>query len=143
MKEKESPIKILLRRVNILKNFLFSGIKLSILKPYWHNKDVFRVILFSLFINFIIWIYLIDNYINIDTPIILHYNLFFGVDLLGAYIKVFLLPVSGLVILLINAILGQAFYKSERLASYLLTFNALMVQILLLISSYLIVRVNN
>lgn len=143
MKEKENPIKILLRRVNIFKNFLFTGIRFSFSKPYWHNKDVLRAILLSIFINFTIWTYLINNYINIDTPIILHYNLFFGVDLLGAYIKVFFLPASGLIILLINAILGQAFYKSERLASYLLTFNALIVQILLLVSSYLIVRVNN
>jgi hypothetical protein len=142
MQEKENPIKVLIRRIIIFKTFLFSGIKLSILKPYWHNKEVARVIALSVIINLVMWAYLFAHRIKSDYPIILHYNLFFGVDVLGDYEKVFLLPFLGLVILLLNSILGQFFYKTEKLASYILTLNILIIQILLMASSYLIIKVN-
>jgi hypothetical protein len=88
------------------------------------------------------WTYLYAKRIDSDYPIILHYNLFFGVDFRGNYTMVFLLPLVGVILFLLNALLGQFFYKIERLVSYILTLNILIIQIFLMIASYLIIKTN-
>jgi len=55
---------------------------------------------------------------------------------------VFLLPTVGVILFLLNALLGQFFYKIERLASYILTLNILIVQAFLMLACYLIIRTN-
>jgi len=142
MQEKESGLKVFLRRLIILGKFIFSGVKVTAFKPYWRQKEVKSILVTSAIVNLTMWGYLYAYRIESDYPVILHYNLFFGVDFLGAYNMVFLLPFIGAIIFLLNALLGQFFFKIERLASYILTLNILIVQIFLMISSYLIIKTN-
>lgn len=142
MHEKENPLKIIARRIVIFTNFMVSGIKLTVSGSYWHNFIISKVLLLSCLANLSIWVYLFIRRINSSSPVILHYNLFFGVDSLGDYNKLFLLPLIGLFFLFLNSFLGYFFYKVERLASYLLTINILIVQIFLLLSGYLIIKAN-
>ena len=142
MQEKENLIQILIRRAVIFKNFLLSGIKIAGLKPYWRHKEIARILFLSAVINIIMWLYLFHNRIDSDYPIILHYNLFFGIDAQGSYEEVYMLPLAGAIIFAVNAWLAQFFYKIERMASYLLTVNIFIIQVLLMLASYLIVRVN-
>jgi hypothetical protein len=141
--EKEKFTKVFFRRVVILKDFLLSGIKVMILKPYWKDKIIVNIFLFSAFLNIFLWIFLFQNQKESDYPVILHYNLFFGVDYLGNYNEVFIIPVVGVVVIFVNSILGHFLYRRERLASYFLSFNMIVVQIFLLLAGYLIVRINS
>jgi hypothetical protein len=66
----------------------------------------------------------------VDFPIILHYNVYFGVDVIGAWWQVYFLPLISLIILGINAFLGYLFYKQkERIAAHLLMLTAFIVQV--------------
>lgn len=143
MEEKDNQLKIFLRRLLILKTFFVSGIKVNVLKPYWRQKEVARVLFLSAIANLVMWGYLYANRIESDYPVILHYNLFFGVDFLGNYSLTFFLPLIGLILLLLNAVLGQIFFRIERLASYILTLNIFFIQLLLLFACVLIVRTNS
>jgi len=143
MEEKDGVLKIIVRRTIILKKFLASGFKLTALKPYWHNHVIAQVLFLSAIINVVMWVYLLANREYMGSSIILHYNLFFGVDPRGDYSKIFYLPATGAIFLILNSALGNYFYRIERLASYLLTLNTLLIQILLMLSSYLIIRVNS
>lgn len=142
MDERENFIKVVLRRIIIFKKFLWSGFRIIIFKPYWHDKYISSALVVSIFINLINWVYLALNRTGGDYPIILHYNLFFGVDFLGNYNMVFLIPLVGIIIFLANSLLGHIFYKAEKLAAYILTINIFLVQCFLLLASYLIVEVN-
>lgn len=142
MHEKESPIKVLWRRSVILKNFLISGIKVIFAAPYWHDQRIIRTLITSGIVNLVMWAYFLTNKMESDFPIILHYNLFFGVDSVGDYSKLFLLPLVGLFIFFLNSILGQYFYKIEKLASYLLAINIFIVQVFLILAGYLIIKAN-
>ena len=142
MQDKENIVKVFLRRMLILNKFFFSGIKITALKPYWRQREVARTLFFSALINIVMWVYLYANRVDSDYPIILHYNLFFGVDFRGDYTMVFLLPTVGAILFLLNSLLGQFFFKVERLVSYILTLNILIIQIFLMIASYLIIRTN-
>ena len=143
MQQEEKFTKIVFRRVVILRKFLLSGCKIIIAKPYWKDKQIMAVLFLSVLLNIFIWIFLIQNQKENVYPIILHYNLFFGVDYLGNYEKVFLIPLSGLIIIIVNSVLGHLLYLKEKLAVYFLIFIVFIIQIFLLIDSYLIIKINS
>lgn len=79
----------------------------------------------------------------VDLPIILHYNVYFGVDMLGGWKNLFLLPAVGLILFLINFFLSLYFYKrKERIASYLLLMATLMIQLSLIVASVSVIIIN-
>jgi len=138
----EKFINIALRRIVILKKFLTSGLKLVVFKSYWKNKIISGTLVLSFLTNISLWIFLFKNQKSSELPIILHYNLFFGVDCLGEYNEIYLIPIVGVIIIIINTILGYLLYEREKLASYFLAFNIFIVQLFLLFASYLIVEIN-
>lgn len=141
--KKENIIIIFLRRFIILKNFLSSGIKIFFLKPYWKDRIIVNIIRLSVLLNVCLWVYLYRNKIGGSYPVILHYNLIFGVDYREIYSKIYLIPKVGLAIIVFNAILSYMLYSKEKLAAYFLTFNIFITQILLLWAGYLILKVNS
>lgn len=140
---KEGLLKIYRRRMLIFSRLVLSGIKLLLLKPYWKDGMITTIIFFSITVNLFMWIFLLNNKIEGNFPVILHYNLLFGLDYLGNYSKVFLIPTIGVIIFVFNTFLGYDVYTKEKLASYLLQFNALIIQVFLFFAGYLIIRVNS
>lgn len=56
-----------------------------------------------------------------EAPVVLHYNVYFGVDLLGAWWQAYLLPLGGTLLLLAHLVLARFFYRQkDRIAAYLL-----------------------
>jgi len=141
--QEEKFIKVVFRRLIILKNFLLSGCKIIIARPYWKDKQIMAMFFLSILLNIFIWIFLIQNQKENTHPIILHYNLFFGVDYLGNYEKIYLIPLAGLFIIIVNSILGHFLYLKEKLAVYFLIFIIFVIQVFLLINSYLIIKINS
>ena len=138
----EKFVNIVLRRIVILKNFLASGLKLVAFRSYWKNEIIMSIFALSCLANIFLWAFLFKNQKSSELPVILHYNLFFGVDYLGSYNEIYLIPVVGVIIIIANTILGCLLYKRERLASYFLAFNIFIVQSFLLLAGYLIVEIN-
>lgn len=138
----EKFINIALRRAVILKKFLTSGLKLVVFKSYWKNKIIMNIFVLSCLANISLWIFLFKNQKHSELPIILHYNLFFGVDYLGGYNEIYLIPLTGALIIVINLLLGYWLYEKERLASYFLVFNIFLTQLFLFLAGYLLVKVN-
>lgn len=142
MQQQEKFIKVVLRRIVILKDFLLSGFKVVVARPYWKDKQIMIIFFLSALLNIFTWIFLFYSQKENNHPIILHYNLFFGVDYLGNYEKIYLIPLAGLAIIIVNSILGHLLYLREKLASYFLIFIVFIIQIFLLIDSYLIIKIN-
>ena len=88
------------------------------------------VLIGALILNGINW-GLIAFFIRpVDFPIILHYNVYFGVDVIGAWWQLYFLPAIGLIILIINTVLGYLFYqKQERIIAHLLMLATFIAQI--------------
>lgn len=60
-----------------------------------------------------------------DSLIILHYSVYFGVDMLGAWWQAYLVPVLATLFLIGHLILAKYFYDhAERIAAYLLMLSA-------------------
>lgn len=78
-----------------------------------------------------------------ETPMILHYNVYFGVDLLGIWWQVYMLPFLGTLFFLGHFLLARRFYaRSERIACYLMLLSAGMLAFGLLVASVSIAFIN-
>ncbi|MFA5076375.1 MAG: hypothetical protein WC480_03080 [Patescibacteria group bacterium] len=75
-------------------------------------------------------------------PVFLHYNIYFGIDLIGGWQEVYLMPIVGSFLLVINLILAYFFYHSEKIVSYLLLGISLLIEVLLLVGGVMVIMVN-
>lgn len=103
---------------------------------YFFSQEFFRsglvhwMLIGALMLNAINWGLIAFFNRPVDFPIILHYNVYFGVDVIGPWWQVYALPFIGLAILGVNTVLGYRFYQQkERIVAHLLMLATFIVQI--------------
>lgn len=106
---------------------------------YWPNTLMMSV---SLAMNLAMWGWLLMHIHPQTEQLFLHYTILFGVDLIGSWNKIFFLPISGFIIIMVNALLGWLMFKTDRFFAQMLNAVALFCQIMFLIGSWLIVYLN-
>jgi hypothetical protein len=112
-------------------------------QEYFKSHIVVWLLILSFLTNLIDWTILKIWIKPVDFSIILHYNVYFGVDLIGNYRQVYVLPTIGLILFMINLLLSMFFYeKKERIASYILLIATLMIQLSLIVVSASIILIN-
>lgn len=117
-----------------LKRFFWHG--------YWTDPAIFFSLVLAVFSNLGMWVAIWWIVEPTDRPIILHYNVYFGVDAIGDWRNIFLMPALAAAILLANAVLSRFFYYKERLASYLFAGMALLVQLLMMVGLGSVILIN-
>ncbi len=105
------------------------------------DKTILFSFIASLFVNAAIWINLFRIQ-KVDGLIPLHYNIYLGIDYMGAWYKLFTIPAIGLTILALNLALSVFIYFKDKLIAHILLFSALFAQIILFLSSLSIVWIN-
>ncbi len=128
---------------NLLGKSLNEKIKLFFGREYFKSRIVLWLLFSIILANLIDWLALAIFLRPRGDSVILHYNVYFGVDSIGALRKAYMLPLIGAIILLINIILSFYFYaKKERIAAYVLLITALMAELSLLISIISVIIIN-
>ena len=128
---------------NRKKTSLKERIRSFFVQEFFRNSIIRWLLFGAIFLNVVNWAILLKFIRPVDYSIILHYNVYFGVDLIGDWRQTYLLPAMGIVFWTINLFLAHRFYQSkERVASYMLLLAALMIQIGLIISSVGIAMIN-
>ncbi|OGY45448.1 MAG: hypothetical protein A3A24_02210 [Candidatus Buchananbacteria bacterium RIFCSPLOWO2_01_FULL_46_12] len=112
------------------------------LQAYWSNRLIKFNLLFSLLVNILVWLILVRLIRNFSESIIFHYNIYFGVDLLGNWYEIFWLPASGLFIIFLNFILASLFSEKEKIISYFLVSASSLVQVLIFLASLTVIFIN-
>lgn len=107
-------------------------------RDWWNNIPLFLLVGIQVFI----WFYIIFNIKPAMELVFLHYNIIFGVDLVGSWWKVYYLPLAGLLVLLVNCTLSFIFYKTDKFLSRLLNFWSLLFHLFLLMVVILLVGLN-
>lgn len=92
--------------------------------------------------NLFIWAYLIWFIRPTEELLILHYTIHFGVDFLGRWLSVFVVPLVGLLFLLINTALGWWFWNRVRVLTYVLNVVSVVIQGVLVGVAVLLVFLN-
>jgi len=98
-------------------------------------------LLVGLLINIALWVVLILPVREFTELIPLHYNIYFGIDLLGYWYRIFLMPVLGLVVFTVNLFLTAWFFLKEKTIGYFLIGASTFVQLILLLAGMAIIFV--
>lgn len=93
-------------------------------------------------VNIILWVLLLIKFGVGNERVPLHFNIIYGIDLLGGSNQLYQLPLVGLVSLILNSFLAKIFYPLEKVFSYFLTFAAAAIQLILLVAAISIVILN-
>jgi len=112
------------------------------LKLYFKHPANLILIALSGGINLFIWGWLLYYIRKQDDPLFLHYTVLFGVDYTGEWYQVFIVPLGGLLILLINFVLGWLLFHKDDFAGYVLNMVSAVAQIILLVTAILLVLLN-
>lgn len=79
---------------------------------------------------------------DITGPLVIHFDVYKGIDFFGGRTEVFGILWSGFAMLVINALLANFLYDRERFLSFLFAFVSLAFSILILIAAGVIISVN-
>jgi len=115
--------------------------------PYREDLVVKINFLISLVINIFIWVVLYYKlrhfaYSTEDEQVYLHYNIYFGIDNIGNWYNVFILPLLGAFIIVLNNVLAYFFYLKEKFISFALVVSQTMMQIILLAAAIFVILLN-
>ncbi|MDD2757774.1 MAG: hypothetical protein PHD72_00150 [Patescibacteria group bacterium] len=88
------------------------------------------------------WAYVFISIRPSGEQFFLHYNIIFGVDLVGEWWKILYLPLGGLLIILVNFTLAVLLYNTDRVLARLLAAFAGVFELFLVWAVYLIVNIN-
>ncbi len=126
--------------------FLYTGrqrVK-SAFRVLWSDRPALVFSILALFFNALSWsvAVLLQRSIG-DESAILHYNVVFGIDLIGSAVRFYLTPLLGLGIVIINLLWG-AWMSSQRnrLLSMVLVIFAAIVNFFCLLALYFMYLVN-
>lgn len=75
-------------------------------------------------------------------PIVLRYNIYVGISLIGPWYQAFYLPLAGLIIIILNFLLARMMFLKEKILAYVLAIVTIVCQLFLLANSILLVIVN-
>ena len=116
---------------------MFYSPKLYFRDP-WTSAPIAGVILIQVFL----WLYLIFNIRSEAGQIFLHYNIIFGVDLVGDWWKIYFIPLAGVMVILLNYFFSGLLYSVDKFLARLLSFWVLFFHLFLLVGVMLLVRLN-
>lgn len=108
---------------------------------FLQDKKIFSLLGLALVLNFLTWFFILINFWGFDQPIILHANILFGIDSVGPWQRLLILPLLGLGIFVIHFVLIFYFnFQQKYFFVYLLNISLLVIEIILLISVVLIIN---
>ena len=111
-------------------------------KVFWTDKWIYVPGVIALIFEVLIWLYAAFYVRGAAEPVFLHYNVVFGVDLIGEWWKVLYVPMSGFIIFLINFILAWWVYGQDKILARFFTFITACLNIFLALAFYLLVGLN-
>lgn len=94
--------------------------------------------------NLLNWIfsYLINLKSGEDAIIFLHYNVDFGVNLIGDNAKIYNIPLLGLFVVILNMVIFLITFKESKFIHYILFLSGILVNFILFVSLLLIYLLN-
>ena len=113
------------------------------IKEFFRNPLLVSIFGSSIFLGIINFVVLFFFIRKLNNLIILHYNVFLGVDLIGDSNQILLMPLVGLSFVIINLILAIYFFnQKERMLSHILSLTALLSQLGISVAGASIILVN-
>jgi len=112
-------------------------------KQFFKNNLLVTIFGLSFFVSLINFGLLFFFVRQLNNLVILHYNVYLGVDLMGDSKQIYLIPLVGFLFAVINLLLAIYFFsKKERMLSHILSLITLILQLGIAVASGALVLVN-
>ena len=92
------------------------------------------VLLTNVLLNIVIWLFLVFRLEPSEYPVPLHFNIYFGIDVIDKWSQAFTIPGIGLIIIFINLVLAYLVFPKEKFIAQFLLSSSLFVQIILFLA---------
>src|SRR3989338_482580 len=112
------------------------------IKLYFKYRLNLVMFILAFLINLSNWIWVVLKVRPQKDLIFLHYNILFGVDYIGEWWRVYFVAMTGLVIFIINFLLGWLLFNKDKFVSILMNIVNIVAQIFLLIATAILVFLN-
>ncbi|MFA6410360.1 MAG: hypothetical protein WCW26_02175 [Candidatus Buchananbacteria bacterium] len=109
---------------------------------YWRDRIIKTNLIFSIVANFILWLGLIWQFKNFSESVPLHYNIYYGIDLIGPWYQILVMPGLGLLFILINLLASAIIYRKEKMIGYFLVGACSLCQLIFVLASIFITFIN-
>jgi len=111
-------------------------------KIFYKDRFSFYLINFSLLIILATWVLFFIKKVDKSPLTILHYNIYFGFDVLGSWSKLFIPPLLVLFLTILNLFLAIYFWTRHRAWSYFLLTLILLSNIVIFIFNLNVLNYN-
>lgn len=78
-----------------------------------------------------------------EEPVFLHYTTYLGVDFIGAWYLVYLVPLTSVIFFALNMGLIRALARKDGILKHILIIGSALISVLLLIQTILLVMINS
>jgi hypothetical protein len=114
----------------------------NIIRQYFKDRFLRMALLLAALFNVITWLWLAYQSNSFPEVMPLHYNIYYGIDAYGPWFYIFMMPIVGMAILIVNFLVSMLAIRRERALSYMLVGTACATQLVILIASFAIVAIN-
>ncbi len=112
-------------------------------KLYFRDLWISAPLVGSILLQILLWWSLVFNIRQDAGQIFLHYNIIFGVDLVGNWWQIYYLPAIGILIILLNYLFSGSVYLFDKFLARFLSFWVLFFHIFLTVGTLLLVGLNS
>lgn len=113
------------------------------MKEFFKDKIIRFFLISSLALNIGLFLFFLIFIKRSDIPIVLHYNVDWGVDYFGEVKNIFLLPLAGLIIYFISGVLALRLWTKMKSLSYYLSAVVLISEIFLWLAAIALYIINS
>ncbi|MFA6307599.1 MAG: hypothetical protein WCS88_02805 [Patescibacteria group bacterium] len=111
-------------------------------KVLYKDKLAFWLINFSFLSILATWFLFFIKRIKYDPLAVLHYNIYSGIDILGAWYILFIIPVLVLIVSFLDFFLAVLLWTKVRVMSYFLLLTILLINVFMFLFLYNILNYN-
>lgn len=113
------------------------------MKEFFKNNIVKSFLAVGLVLNIGLFLFFYFSIKQSDIPIVLHYNVDWGVDYFGEVKSIFILPTVGLIILKLNSFLALKFWFRMKILAYFLLSVTILSEIFLWLAGIALYMINS
>ncbi|MBI2446682.1 MAG: hypothetical protein HYV51_02560 [Parcubacteria group bacterium] len=113
------------------------------MKEFFKDNVIKSLLISSLVLNIGLFLFFYFFIKRSDIPIVLHYNVDWGVDYFGEVKNIFILPLAGLIIFLLNSILALRLWVRMKSLAYFLAAVILISEIFLWLAGIALYIINS
>jgi len=103
---------------------------------FFHDVLSLTLIVGATLILLLLFLILVFRVKGTDALVPLYYNSIYGVTTSVMWYKLYFIPFSYLVILVLNLLIAWAFFEKERLITYLILFVSIIIGLILLVMEF-------